>query len=60
MAKTGPGTPGESWQEANGTCNECGLSFGIGKMVKAGKSVEITDPCVNPLCAGTATVTLNG
>jgi hypothetical protein len=60
MAQTGPDTPGESWQEEQGTCGECGLTFGIGKMVKAGESVPVTDPCPNPLCDGSATVTLKG
>lgn len=60
MAKTGPNKPGQSWQEANGTCNECGLSFGIGDMVADGKSKTITDDCPNPVCEGTATVTLKG
>jgi len=63
MAKTpttGPNTPGQSWQEEQGTCPDCGLTFGIGMMVKKGETKQVTDACPNPVCDGSATVTLNG
>jgi len=60
VAKTGPPSSTSSWQEKNGRCGECGLEFGIGAMVEHGKTKVITDLCPNPVCDGSATVTLQG
>jgi hypothetical protein len=50
----------KSYKEKQTTCSVCGSELGIGRHVEDGETMEVTDPCRNPLCEGTGTVTLVG
>jgi hypothetical protein len=51
---------GSSYQEKETKCSVCGSPIGIGRHVNDNETLVVTDPCINPLCAGSGTVTLVG